>query len=146
MLFTGSAEVSIDAKQRLAMPAKFRDRSKTEGERDIWYCVHRDDRLLQLYPESKFLELSSKLDESLFPQADQSRLESDFFGSVERIESDTAGRITIPRNLLEDSGLGMDVVVIGAKHKLEIRDRAAWNAGKPERIEALKKITDARSL
>lgn len=53
MLFTGQAEITIDAKQRLAIPSKFRARLPKDQTEDktSWFCVPwPDGSLLRLYP------------------------------------------------------------------------------------------------
>jgi MraZ protein len=134
--FTGSAEITIDAKQRLAIPAKYR--SLLDPEKDkAWYCVPSPGGLIRLYSETEFNDLAARWHRTLTPTGDQAELEAELFSSAERIEMDSAGRITIPRDMLSLVGLGTDVVVIGALNRLEVRDRAKWIAGRQDRFARL---------
>lgn len=131
MLFTGHADITIDAKQRLAIPAKFRS---VAGEGTAWICVPWPGGLLRLYTENHFTELAQQGEHSLTPDQDLAELQTTLFGLAERVEPDTANRITLPKSLLDLVGLRGDVAVVGAGDRLEVLDRAAWNAGKAERF------------
>lgn len=141
MFFTGSTDITIDSKQRLAIPAKFR--SKLDPAKDTaWYCVAWPNGILRLYVESEFTSLAGTWNRSLIPRSDQAELEAAIFGSAERIDMDSAGRITIPKSLLDLAGLGTEVVVVGAMNRLEVRDRAAWQAGQADRFAKLQALAE----
>jgi MraZ protein len=135
VLFTGTSEVTIDAKQRLSVPARYRAQLEASGHPAVWYCVPWSARLIRLYPEKTFETLASMAGTgSLMPAEDEAELEAAFFGLAERIEADAAGRLVIPRPHLEIARLTPEVVVIGARNRLEIRDRGAWQGSTPERF------------
>ncbi|MBL8965103.1 MAG: hypothetical protein KF787_07665 [Phycisphaeraceae bacterium] len=141
MFFTGSSDITIDSKQRLAIPAKFR--SQLDPERDTaWYCVPWPGGILRLYSVTEYSSLTARWERTLIPGADQADLEAEIFGSTERLEMDSAGRITIPRPMLDMAGLGTEVVVIGALSRLEVRDREAWKAGRNERFARLPSVVE----
>ena len=53
-------------------------------------------------------------------------------------EMDAAGRITLPKLHLDLAGLtNRDVVIVGARNRLEVRDRATWRAGAADRFSRL---------
>ncbi len=141
MFFTGSTDITIDSKQRLAIPAKVR--SQLDPEKDkAWFCVPWPGGILRLYSESEFTSLAASWNRTLIPASDQAELEAELFGSAERIEMDSAGRITIPKGLLDLVGLGSEVVVVGALSRLEVRDRAAWQAGRTDRFSRLQTVVE----
>lgn len=141
MFFTGSTDITIDSKQRLAIPAKFRSQLDSEKDR-AWFCVPWPGGILRLYSESEFTSLAASWNRTLTPGADQAELEAELFGSAERIEMDSAGRITIPRPLLDLAGLGTEVVVVGALNRLEVRDRASWQGGRSDRFARMQAIVE----
>jgi MraZ protein len=55
---------------------------------------------------------------------------------------DKQGRITIPPKLREWASLGKEVVVIGAMHRLEIWDEAAWAAYSAEHEEEFAELSE----
>ena len=148
MLFTGHAEATFDAKQRLSIPAKYRKGlgSTTtihelgvpeEMNPSAWYCFPWPGRIIRLYPAAIFEKLAGEGSPTLFPNEDEAEFEAAFFGSVERVEVDSAGRVMIPKRHLEETGLKAAVVIVGARNRLEIRDRIAWLATGPERLAKL---------
>lgn len=142
MLFTGHAEVIIDAKGRLAIPAKYRGQLKAEVDGTAWYCVPWKKGQLRLYTEKKFEVLAEQGQQGLTPGEDMAEMEATFFGFAERLEPDSTGRIVVPKNLLEMAGLGSEVVVVGARNRLEVRDRSAWETQKEERFNKMPTLVE----
>ena len=137
MIFTGSAELTIDAKGRLAIPAKFRSLLRPERDGTAWYCVPWRKHLLMLFTEARFQELAEKGPATLMPPAQQAEAQADYFGFTERLEVDSAGRINIPQLHLELTELGKDVVMVGAGPRLEVMDRATWQKDLRDRFSKL---------
>jgi len=138
VLFTGTSELQIDAKQRLAIPAKYRNQWDPTRDGGAWYCVPwPTGRLIRLYTEGAFNRLSEQLASSIAPTDAQADFDASFFGYAERLEMDTAGRIALPKLHLQLTGLQGQVVVVGARTHLEVRDRDVWIAGHQQRFEAL---------
>lgn len=140
MLFTGTSEHTIDSKQRLAIPAKYRNQWSPERDGAAWFCVPWPGVGLRLYTEFEFKRRAEQMPASLHPDEDAAALDADYFGFAERLETDSAGRISLPREHLELADLKTDVVIIGARDRLEVRDRDTWNAGKLERFKNLKDL------
>ena len=145
LLFTGHAEVTIDPKQRLQVPAKYRAIWEAASERArhvVPWMAGGVGGVLRLYPESTFSTLAQGSGRRLIPSADEAQLEADFFGFVERVEPDSAGRITLPRWQLDMAQVGTDVVVIGAGNRLEIRERSKWSQSKLDRLANLAALAE----
>lgn len=138
MLFTGHSEHTIDAKLRLAIPAKYRNQLVPERDGQAWFCVPWPGGVLRLYTEKRFEELADQAPQSLMPGEEEADLESRFFGFAERLEMDGQGRIALPKQHLDLAGLSSaEVVIVGARNRLEVRDRAAWQAGQQESFARL---------
>lgn len=142
MLFTGHSEHTIDAKQRLAIPAKYRSQWKESTEGKAWICVPWPGGMLRLYPEKTFEILADSQAQTLTPASDEADLEADLFGFAERIEMDKSGRISLPKSHLDLVGLTSEVVVIGARNRLEVRDRATWLASRSDRFARLPSLVE----
>lgn len=137
LLFTGQAEASIDQKDRLAIPSKYRSQWQAARDGEAWMSVPWPGGILRLYTETRFAELANSVRGNLAPGEDEAALDAAFFSSAERLEMDSTGRIRIPRHQLELAGVGAEVMVIGARDRLELRDRVAWKAAERARFEAL---------
>lgn len=97
---------------------------------------------MRLYTETRFNRLSAEGfgEDRLLPGEDEGELEADLFGLAERIEMDSAGRISLPKLHMELTGLSTEVVVLGARTRLEVRDRAVWVASLKERFTRLPEL------
>lgn len=137
MLFIGSSEHTIDAKLRLAVPAKYRNHWVAERDGGAWICVPWSTGHLRLYTEADFSKLAESSPSTLTPDQATATLEADFFSLAERLEMDSAGRIQLPRQHVELTGLKSEVAVVGARNRLEIHDLEKWKATQKQRFEAL---------
>jgi len=143
VLFTGFAELTVDAKGRLAIPAKYRGQWQPQRDGDAWFCVPwAEGRMLRLYTEGRFTQLAESASDSLTPASDVANLDADFYGLAERIEMDSNGRVILPRGLMELVGLSNEVVVVGARNRLEVRDRATWKASLQDRFTSLPRLVE----
>lgn len=133
MVFTGTYDHTIDAKSRLAIPSEIRSQIQREagtGEGDTvyLYVTLGEGKSLSVYTEKGFEKRAEDLDNS---QMDPDRLleyERLFFSVAQRVELDKQGRIRVPEQLLRRTGLGSEVVLLGVKDHIEVRDRATWYA------------------
>lgn len=138
MLFTGTSEHSIDAKLRLAVPAKYRNQWNPSRDGAAWFCVPWPTaRHLRLYTEGAFAKMAEQLPASLAPPTSLAEFDASFFGYAERLELDSAGRLMIPKLHMQLTGLTNEVVIVGARTHLEVRDREAWMQGLATRFDAL---------
>lgn len=148
MLFTGYAEATFDAKQRLSIPAKYRRTANAGGQsagqgagqeeiQGVWYCFPWPKDIIRIYPEQTFERLAGVGSPTLFPNEDEAEFAAAFFGSVERVEMDSAGRVILPRPMVQMANLSGEVVIVGARDRLEVRDKAAWLAGAAQRLAQL---------
>ncbi|HHN78151.1 MAG TPA: hypothetical protein ENK11_05680 [Phycisphaerales bacterium] len=135
MLFTGQAEITIDAKQRLAVPSKYRNRLP-EGE-TTWYCVPwPEGSILRLYPASVYEPLALRLDDSLTAGSDASKIDQSF-SFVEPLEMDKTGRVRLLKWHLDLVGMPSEVMVIGARNRLEVHARDVWRASMVDRFREM---------
>jgi MraZ protein len=137
MIFTGHAELLIDAKGRLQVPSKHRAVLESAKDAAALFCVPWRRHLLMLFPESRFKLLAEKGGATLTPGADQAMGEANYFGLTERLELDSAMRINVPRLHLHLTDLGNEVVMVGAGTRLEVWDKSAWMRDLEERFQKL---------
>jgi MraZ protein len=121
-MLLGAHEHTIDDKNRLTLPARFRKTFEdgvvvTRGLDGCLYAFRRPDwdRLVK----SRLATL-----DPLSPEG--RRLERFFFSGATEAELDRQGRVMLPKELMEHAGLTKEVVVAGVNERLEIWDRAAW--------------------
>jgi len=131
VVFTGTYEHAIDAKNRLAIPAEIRAQIQRhsgtgEGEPVDLYVTLTEGQALALYPADAFEQRAQELDNSSLDADELLNYERLFFSMARRVEIDKQGRVRLPDSLLRQAGLSGDVVLLGVKDHLEVRDRDAW--------------------
>ncbi|HEY9051067.1 MAG TPA: division/cell wall cluster transcriptional repressor MraZ [Gammaproteobacteria bacterium] len=126
MVFRGINNLALDAKGRMAMPARYRDRLvETCGGRLV-VTVDRD-RCLLVYPlhEWELIEAQLVALPSLNKQA--RLLQRLLIGHATEVELDSQGRILLPNMLRDYAALDKKIVLIGQGKKFEIWDEQSWN-------------------
>jgi transcriptional regulator MraZ len=121
-MLLGEYEHTIDDKNRLTLPAKFR-RAFEDG------CVvtRGMDGCLYAYTAAAWQNLVASTLAGLHPLSKEGRrMQRHFFSAAAEAAPDRQGRVSIPAALLEHAELGRDVVIAGVNDHLEIWDRAAW--------------------
>lgn len=114
-MLTGSSRNTLDAKGRLAIPAKWRSVIEADKEGDdtfVWITPGLEDNL-HVYPRSTWLKLAAELSTFSPFDADASRVKADFFGRAERVKVDKARRVLVPEQLREAAGIDKEVVIVG---------------------------------
>ena len=124
--FTGEYNNSLDGKNRLNIPAKFR--KALDPVNDRTFVLSRGfDQCLLLYPLNEWQEVETQLS-----QLSSIRIrDRDFVRSITRhatpVQFDSQGRIQIPESLIIFSGIQKDVNVIGMIKKIELWDPTILN-------------------
>ena len=123
-MLLGEFEHTIDDKNRLTLPAKFRQALSgglviTRGMDGCLYC----------YPQAGWERLVEGRLAGLDPLSKEGRMmHRHFFAGASEAEPDKQGRVPVPGTLAKEAGIKREVVVAGVGDRLEIWDRAAWRA------------------
>ena len=123
MAFRGTFDHTLDAKNRLTIPAKFRA-ALSEGV----VLAKGIERCVQVWTPKTFDAYVTSALQGLNPLSEQARKLNRFFAANSLdTELDAAGRVMVPGFLLEHADLEKEVVVTGAGDCLEVWSRAAWS-------------------
>jgi len=125
MAFHGTFEHTLDAKNRLTLPAKFR--ASLSGK---VFLVRSEDPCIAIYPGARYEALAAEALKDLNPLSKAGKRERrKFFALTDDIELDGAGRVTLQAKHLEHAGISSrDVVIAGAGDSLELWDPATWSS------------------
>ena len=115
MMLYGRFEHNMDAKGRIFVPVKLREKL---GETFIAACVL--DRCVSLYSMEEWDSLLQKITEA--PMAETRKLLRKVTESAEDVTPDAQGRILLNKNLIAHAGLEKPCLIIGAGPRAEI-----WN-------------------
>jgi len=124
--FLGEFEHSLDAKQRLAIPAELRDVLKPKTHGEAFVAAPGSNGTLWLWPELTFEALSTALGGSIIGDEDLQQFERLVFSQAARLPLDSAGRVRIPDRLLSAYGLTGSVTILGVRDHLELLTPEAW--------------------
>ncbi len=121
-MFFGEYEHTIDDKNRVTLPARFRD-----ALADGIVLTRSLDACLDVYSRADWDALVASRLADLDPFSREAReLKRFFFSGAADAELDKQGRVIVPPALARRARLGREVVVAGVHDHLEIWDRSAW--------------------
>ena len=124
MAFRGTFDFTLDAKNRLTVPAKFRA-VLADGvvlARGAGACV-------EVWPQAEYEAQHGRALDGLNPLSrEYKELKRHLFGAAFDTELDSAGRVMLPAKLIAHARLQREVSVLGAGDYLEVWDRSSWEA------------------
>jgi len=136
--FRGHYEHSLDAKNRLSIPARFRA-SFSSGvvlAKDPETCV------AVWTPETHEAIIERALGE-LNPMGQQYRKLSRFYqGNSFEVELDASGRVTLPTPLLTHGAIEKEVVVVGVGDHLEVWGKERWEREQADLDAEIGEVTE----
>lgn len=126
-VFQGANQVNLDAKGRMAVPARVREPLTQGGTVKLVLTAHPEGCLL-LYPEPAWEPIRARV--MAFPSLDRQlnlwkRL---LIGFAQECEPDGAGRLLIPPELRDFARITRQVMFVGQGTHFEIWDLEQWNA------------------
>jgi MraZ protein len=120
---------TIDEKNRMSLPAKFR---KELGKKII--ITPGLGQCLFIFTNKEWEKVSKKLSDSdndlSFLKADQRNFNRYMFGRAAEVEIDSIGRILIPDFLKERIGLKNTAAIVGVKDRVEVWNEKKWSEEK----------------
>lgn len=125
-VFRGATKITLDAKGRLAFPARYRDRLAARCEGRL-VCTVDPDHCLLIYPLPDWEEIERKLMRLPSLNRKSRRLQRLMVGYASELDLDSHGRILIPRELREFASLDRQAILFGQGSKFELWDEARWN-------------------
>jgi len=128
--FLGEYESKLDAKGRFLFPAGFRkqlpggDASSEKQPAGVQFVMNRGfEKCLTLFPMHAWKPIFDRITQlnDFDPKARAFRRY--FLNGAITLEPDSAGRLLIPKNLMEYAGLEKQIVLASAVNKIEIWDK-----------------------
>lgn len=135
-MFMSQYNHSIDAKGRVIIPAKFREKLG-----DSFVITKGLDGCLFGYAEAEWKEFEEKLAALPTTSKDARSFTRYFLAGAAECELDKQGRILIPAVLREFAELDKEVVLVGAASKIEIWSKEKWDSSNSEYEENMDEIS-----
>ena len=125
-VFRGATKVTLDAKGRMAIPTRYRDRLAARCDGQIVVTVDKDHCLL-VYPLPDWEELERKLVRLPSMNKVARRTVRIMVGYATDVDMGGSGRILVSRELRDFAGLEKNAILIGQGNKFELWDEPTWN-------------------
>jgi MraZ protein len=127
-VFRGATRLTLDAKNRIAVPARYRDRlhEQCQGQLILTVDPIERDPCLLLYPLPTWEVIEQKLSSLPTLERQSRKLQRLMIGHATELEVDGHGRVRLPAELREFAGLDRAVMLIGQGNKFEVWDADRW--------------------
>lgn len=121
-MFIGEYHHTIDEKNRIIIPAKFR------GELGKEFIVTRGiENCLFVYSLENWAKITTKLNTLPFTKKDARTFNRFFMSGATSVELDKQGRVNVTAPLIDYANIVKDCVIVGTGDRLEIWAQEAWN-------------------
>ncbi|RKX19546.1 MAG: hypothetical protein DRP35_07510, partial [Candidatus Zixiibacteriota bacterium] len=122
--FYGQYQTTLDAKGRIALPAKLRSVKRHPSKKTLLegnlILTKGLEGCLSLYPEVEWADMQGRLSSLNFTQKDFRFFSRRFYSSASTVSLDRSGRILIPSHLQKEADLQHGLLVIGVNNWVEI--------------------------
>ena len=126
MTLLGEYRHALDPKNRLFIPAKFREEL---GE--TFYVTRKImEKCLAIYSEAEWQKFSEKL--NTLPDSKVGKIKQFVYSKTAQVSPDSHGRILLPVNLLTYAGIERNAVIAGIGDHVQIWNDEAWDAKEQE--------------
>lgn len=124
-MLIGEFAHSLDDKNRLSLPAKFRQEM---GKKVV--LARGLDHSVTIFTVKEWKKIAEKLSDSSMLQADNRNFNRFIFSGAVEVEVDSIGRVLVPDFLKEWGKLGAKVAIIGVQNRAEIWNENTWRERK----------------
>lgn len=125
-MFRGVSTINLDAKGRLAMPARYRDQLVSQYAGRLVATVDPASKCLLLYPIDTWEEIQQKVEAMSSTNPATRRFQRILIGYATDLELDGSGRILLPQVLRSHAELDKHVALVGQGKKFELWSDANW--------------------
>ncbi len=127
-MFRGVQQVNMDAKGRLAIPARQRERLLSQCEGQVVVTIDTQSRCLVIYPLPEWERLEKDIQNLPALNPAIKRFQRLVLGYATDIDLDSNGRMLLPPAQRDYAGLEKCVMLVGQGNKLEIWSQTLWQA------------------
>ena len=120
MLFVGEFHHTLDAKNRIFIPAKYRT-----ALGDSFYITRKMERCLAIYSEAEWAKMTDKL--NTLPDSVVGAIKQFLYSKTVSVTPDGQGRIVLPPELMQYAAIEKNAVIIGVGDHLQIWSDALWS-------------------
>lgn len=138
MSFLGQFEHNLDAKDRLTVPSKFR-----AALSDGVILLAGLDPCVWVFPAKSYEGFSAEILGGANPlSADGRKMRRHFFGNADTQDLDSAGRVHVPKHLVEHAGLAGGCVLLGMRDYIEVWSGERWPEFRADTKETVTEVAE----
>lgn len=143
-MFSGQSAINMDAKGRLAIPAKHRAAIAEESDNKVVVTKNPNasDRCLLIYPWHEWQPVQRNIMKMSNLDPAVRAFQRLMVGSAEELDLDGSGRILISANLREFAKLDKHVILMGMNNKFELWSADILEASESQFLEDPDQFTD----
>lgn len=130
--FRGVSNLSLDAKGRIVLPARYRDPLSEICQSQLIITIDTEQPCLLIYPLNEWELIEEKIEALPSFNPTTRRIQRLLIGHATDVEVDANGRMMIATPLREYAQLGKKVVMIGQGKKFELWNEETWNKCRDE--------------
>lgn len=127
-MFRGVNTINLDAKGRMAMPARYREMLADKYGGRLVATVDFSGQCLLLYPIDEWEVIQQKVESLSSFDAASRRVQRMLIGHAHDLEMDGSGRLLLPQILRSRAQLDKHVALVGQGMKFEIWNEERWSA------------------
>lgn len=129
-MFRGINAILIDAKGRMAMPARYREQLQKNSVSQLVITIDTESPCLLLYPFPEWEIIEQKVQALPSFNKTARRIQRLLIGHATEVELDANGRLLLPPLLREYAQLDKKLMLIGQGKKFELWDEQQWHTGR----------------
>ncbi len=140
-MFYGEYQHSLDNKDRLIIPAKFREIFK-ENYAEKFFITRGLDRCLFLFTEEEWKLQEKRFRDIPFTRQESRKFNRLYFSGASEVMCDKQGRILVPDYLKKYGEIKEDVVIIGVSDRIEIWAKEKWGSFVSDNIGSFESLAE----
>ena len=129
-MFKGLSNISVDAKGRLAIPAKYRERLQEMSDGDLVITIDPTNKnaesCLLVYPLGEWEQIQAKIDKLSSFDSRSRKVQRLLVGHADDVAMDASGRVLLNAELRAYAGIEKKAVLIGQGKKFELWNEETW--------------------
>ena len=136
-MFIGQYRHNLDAKNRLIIPARFR-----EALGENFYVTKGLDGCLSIYTEEKWNSMVARLASIPSTKKEARMYVRALTGNASECVLDSQGRIQLPQFLVTHAGITKECVIVGVADHVEIWPETQWDSYDDLASESLESVAE----
>jgi MraZ protein len=140
-MFYGEFSHSLDKKNRLIIPSRFREPIEQRGIERL-YVTRGLDKCHFVFAENEWRAHEDKFQDMPFTKREVRQFKRLFFSGAVEVAPDKQWRILVPDYLKEYAGLEKDIMVVGVSNRIEVWDKGKWDSYYDDSKESFEDISE----